>query len=387
MLPVDIIYKIQGYLSHSENLNFQQTNKYINSVVKSNNLYWKDAIERDYNKVPVKHFDYLKQYISTYKKLCILCKSRTKTLHKFTNERICRFCQETCHEKKLISRSRAKKEFLLNDSDLSSAEYVISRNYYNNRNNVKLYQLFDIEELSFKKHGSDENLESAKKIKTRKTTLKILFKLTQFMELARIMYNIYSIDIRLFYTYINKYSEGVFNKFLISRRIPEENLPELINCCLEIELISSTGYDIQDYTRSDFDTFLLDYLLTVRTDQIDFDHQAVVGKTEEILANNKEKFYRKNVIEILFSDRIDYKLYSEIIYRYITEGTGDPYEIFLDNLEAQYVMDNTDFDSLFFTYLDKTRSETKKLYKKFIIDRHSEGLSVPGELKTRYNLR
>ena len=50
----------------------------------------------------------------------------------------------------------------------------------------------------------------------------------------------------------------------------------------------------------------------IRTDQIDFDHQAVVGKTEEILANNKEKFYRKNVIEILFSDRIDYKLYSEI---------------------------------------------------------------------------
>ena len=64
-----------------------------------------------------------------------------------------------------ITKTDAKKNYLLADSDLTSLYYTTKMNYLNSNNSIKLYKKLDVLEIAKKKHGTIELLEKKKEEK------------------------------------------------------------------------------------------------------------------------------------------------------------------------------------------------------------------------------
>lgn len=85
-------------------------------------------------------------------------------LYKNFGARICDSCRDPKGSHELITRTDAKTKYLLKDCDLDRREpplrYILKKNPYHSRGDMKLYLKFQIEERAILVHGSEDKLEA-----------------------------------------------------------------------------------------------------------------------------------------------------------------------------------------------------------------------------------
>lgn len=84
-------------------------------------------------------------------------------LYKNFAAQICDDCREPKGAHELITRTDAKGKYLLKDCDLDLREpplrYILKKNPYHDRGDMRLYLKYQIEERALEVHGSEEKLE------------------------------------------------------------------------------------------------------------------------------------------------------------------------------------------------------------------------------------
>ena len=389
-LPKEILCIISNYLKPVDFLRVSSTNKEIYLKLNNDSLYWKLKILFDYKREPHKKISNLEYYKILYKTLCFFCNTKTVTKHKFTNQRTCKDCQNKIPELMMLSMTKAKSEFCLNETDLSELQYKNCFNYYNRSYNTRLYLLSDLKRISIKKYGSNTNLMSIKTQKKNNRFAKTLRYLLKYNILRSIMLVNFDIDITLFSQHINRYSEGIFSKYILNIGAKQNNSlsDEIINICCEIKFIIDKNMPISVFNRNDFDSFLIDIFLTHKnTEHSRFPH--IQAKINVLIEFYKDEFKRKKQIELLFNSNKnlnEYKLYSNDILRYIRYSEGDPYEILVDHIEVEFISNSLNFQDFFCNFLSTDQNLLRNKYKKFIKKKYKENIEIPEELIRRYNL-
>jgi len=92
---------------------------------------------------------------------CIVCKKETGRIFPPTGESICLSCQKEKYP--LITKTRAKKEYLLTDSELNGLYCLETKNpYYGSAAPMKRYWTKEVEKRAIEKWGSLNNLKNRK---------------------------------------------------------------------------------------------------------------------------------------------------------------------------------------------------------------------------------
>jgi len=107
---------------------------------------------------------------------CESCLTIEENLNSFSqnSETICEnrlnLCKK-CHlnkENKLITKTNAKKEYMLNDKDIEKLRYITRRNSFRHGINTTLYLVKEIEKISDEKYGNKEKRENIRYEKNQK---------------------------------------------------------------------------------------------------------------------------------------------------------------------------------------------------------------------------
>lgn len=89
---------------------------------------------------------------------------------------ICDDCRDPKETHELITRTDAKTKYLLKDCDLDIREptlrYILKKNPYQSRGDMRLYLKFQIEERALEVHGSEEQLEEEIEKREEKRVIK-----------------------------------------------------------------------------------------------------------------------------------------------------------------------------------------------------------------------
>lgn len=90
---------------------------------------------------------------------------------------VCDDCRDSKEVHQLITRTEAKSKYLLKDCDLDLREpplrYILKKNPYAQRGDMRLYLKLQIEERALMVHGSEDNLEEElEKREERRTATK-----------------------------------------------------------------------------------------------------------------------------------------------------------------------------------------------------------------------
>lgn len=105
------------------------------------------------------HQDFLRSYL--YKNFAVI---------------ICDDCRDPKGTHELITRTDAKAKYLLKDCDLDLREphlrYILKKNPYQSRGDMRLYLKFQIEERALDVHGSEEKLEEELDRREERRTVK-----------------------------------------------------------------------------------------------------------------------------------------------------------------------------------------------------------------------
>jgi hypothetical protein len=392
-LPREILYMISNFLKPKYYISLCGVSKTINSKINNDKLYWKTRISIDYSKFILinsinKIIDYKSHYKILYKTLCIYCNTKTLIKHKFTKERVCKGCQIVIPRLRTMAKTKAKKDFLLSDKDLEKIHFIKCYNYYNRRNDIKIFLVTDLVALSLEKHGSMEQLNIIKENKKNKKFMRTLMYMTKYNILRSAMLVKYNIDIIPFSRYLNRYTEGKFSRYIMNIGVSQNKklALDIMNMCIEMRFIVDRRMPLSIFKHSDFYSFLKDTSLTT-IGIIEYKNDYINMKILEIINDNKEQFKRKMYIEKIFNNVIEYKLYSTDIRKYIEENIGDAKEILIDHIESEYISNLLGFKEFFCEFLSIDKSELKHKYRLFISNRFDKGEYIPEELLDRYSLR
>lgn len=89
---------------------------------------------------------------------------------------ICDDCRDPKGTHELITRTDAKTKYLLKDCDIDLREpplrYILKKNPYQSRGDMRLYLKYQIEERALQVHGSEQNLEDELERREERRTIK-----------------------------------------------------------------------------------------------------------------------------------------------------------------------------------------------------------------------
>lgn len=360
-LPVFIIQEMSKYLDTFHLVNLMKTCKY-NSYAIDCDYIWKYKIKSDFpEKIKNIHKNPKKKYIIFFKTLCFVCKKKTFVHNDFFRCQICKSCEQTNPKYKVISFSRAKKEYFLNNKDLHEIRYI------NRGKNIKLFLKSDIEDLKNKKYSKKEYSDLKMKC-IKKKIAKSLCAFNRFHLLNNVLLSVYNISLESMVRYVlpelNYYTDGCYNKFLSGNK-RASMFYFIIEKCLELDFIYSNG--ILDWRHFfNFEDLLLKVMLTqshiIPTENLS---KYITSKISEVVISNKMLFYRKKIViqEFLklkgfsYIDNIELFLADNYIKEFVYHGRD-----FYDSIKKYNIYDEYDY-----IYGKKTDTDYKGIAKRLCI--------------------
>lgn len=315
-LPNEILYNILLELDEKSLTNFSSINKHYNSLIHSDEFFWKQKcifLYKQENK-PKTYNTWKLFYIKLYKYHCVCCGKETTRKHIFYDKNICYNCQKNNIEYKTINVSRAKQNYSLTDKDLKVLEYKYSNNKFYGRMALKLYLEKDIINLNKQKFNSkfdefayilNKNIKSQKLLEDKHKNEMIIARKLFSLELNfNEIHNYYEETNEL-----NVYSSGLYNSFLRMKNPKSEVIDKIIKKTLEFYFIKK--YSIFNYNNLDFKTILKLSLLdiSINNEKSEFIDKLSTNYFKEDITEihnkNKELFKRKLKIILLLQEEYD----------------------------------------------------------------------------------
>ena len=88
---------------------------------------------------------------------CVECGKTTTAVDFVTGERVCPTCRTSLPKYKVITKTRAKKDYHLGDAELQTLPCLERRNpHYSSAEKMKLYRLSQVEELAASMQASTD---------------------------------------------------------------------------------------------------------------------------------------------------------------------------------------------------------------------------------------
>lgn len=381
-IPGELFEKIALLLDTKSYVTLSECSKELYSRIKEDPFIWRKKAFLEYSKT-IQGNDETK-YIKLFNTMCIGCAKKTKVVHPFAKERICSICQKKDPKYTTLSASLIKKLFHLNKQDIAAIRCHEKPNHWNGSRPIRLYLLSDVMGGINAKFGSYANMLVFKKELEAKKFKKRLLYHTRFTILRATLLVNHDIEILEFTSHINRYSKGLFTRYLhnISKR---QNYPlanTLVNLCIEMDFLRINGFEPDAFNRDDFHKILRFLMLNNHVLIQDYpDH--IFRWIMEVEERYADQFERKKLL-VAKLQGLDFSLTDTKQMCYIDFGIGDLEDIRLDIIEENFIIAN--FDYLLISREFVSSSGSKREHYSKCIKRHLlNGGQIPEELKARYN--
>ena len=323
-LQIELVSFIISYLDTKTCINLSKSSKRLNSIINGDARLWKNKSLTEYSVILHGNASsFMSKYIKLYSKLCVICYKRTSVIHKFKNIRICNNCQGGHPEYTLITKSSAKRELYLTESDFKGLKYFEKPNSWNRSRNIKVFLLSDIKKQIKCKFATEQDMIDYSECKRQEKFTRRIRYYTKFTILRSLLLVKFNIDIYLFVDFLNSYTLGMFRRYIlnISSRQNNKLTITLMYKIVELSFLADIGYDLKGVNYTFFKLLLKDILLT--TNVITTGNNPIIqAQINTIKIEENEAFQRKQeIIEYIEENLYSFSDYA--IRKYIMDGTGE----------------------------------------------------------------
>jgi len=323
-LPNEILERIFGFCEAKTLVRFMETSKTNNRLLQDMDFLWKNKIAHCYKNpykiefIKKRSIPYFEVFKRCYTTQCVICNRKTSCVEPFTKARLCNKCEIVSVEYKKISLTSAKQKYFLTKEDLLPLRYVVKCIPAFGHKNSTWYLEKDVIQLTENKYNKQRFLELKKKRLTDYIH-HLLKKTYRFNLLRNYLLLTYHFDIIPFAMYINRYSEGLYYRFLNYRgaKSTQTMFHKLIVRVIELYYLRLYHYqDLSNlnFTSEDFKRSLLFYMLA----EVDGESELlyITELKERIRSTYSLLFKRKEEIKV-YLQGIDYCLTDYDIVSYI----------------------------------------------------------------------
>ena len=308
-MPPEIMLSICDFIGDPETIvNLGSTCKEMKNFVRHKDIIWKRLLDSWFYKIPEKKrsnkpcspkkindiVSYEEKFIKFVKSFCINCNKKSTKYNPILKRLVCQNCERNFPEYTLVSATVASKDYYLSKEQLSRLKYISKRNYYNGKQNVRLYMLKDVKNMRDSIFSPDQ-LEIIKADSIRKKITKNIQIFHRFSMVNSILHFRYSVSnlslINVILPSIDSYSFGDYSKFLRSGR----SCDFIIEMCLELDFIGKT-YPGRFIYNNYFDSFLLEMLLFNPSKIPIIVNEYIEKKIKDCVSVNRDIFYRRNLL-------------------------------------------------------------------------------------------
>jgi hypothetical protein len=323
-LPNEILERIFGFCEAKTLVQFMKTSQKNNRLIQDMNFLWKNKVAQHYKnpykiefikKRNVPYFEIFKRCYSTQ---CTICNRKTSCIEPFSKARLCNKCEIVSVEYKKISLTSAKQKYFLTNEDLSPLRHVIKSIPAFGHKNSTWYLEKDVIQLTENKYNKQCFLELKKKRLTDYIH-HLLKKTYRFNLLRNYLLVTCHFDIIPFAMYINKYSEGLYYRFLNYKgnKSTQKMFQKLSERVIELYYLRVYHYqDLSDlnFTSEDFNRSMLFYMLAEVDGDSDLPY--IIHLKERIQSTYNLLFIRKEETKA-YLQGIDYNLTDYDVVSYI----------------------------------------------------------------------
>ena len=166
-LPTEVKQKLALFLPVRECTLLGATNKAWRRALITDDCWWKMRAASTFGTtqpLDAELWSWRTFYISEAGRRCLWCRSPCKDVDYLSNERVCFRCQKTSLRYEKVTATRAKAEYRITETDLSSLRCLETQNpHYRSAAPMRLYLSSAVQKLSLQKHGSSEELVKKKR--------------------------------------------------------------------------------------------------------------------------------------------------------------------------------------------------------------------------------
>ncbi len=305
ILPHELKYKISEFLDTKSLVSLIQSGQ----KELDNNFIWKQKCQNEYSFFSDRVRNWKEKYKKLYLTKCIHCLKNTKLYNEFYKVKVCRKCELQHTKYHTLSYTKAKKNYFLNDTELNTFKFIYRTNPYNYTQKIKLYLKDDIMRYIVNSEGKYIDTIQQRMDIYRNWQMNKIYKLNVILSTLIGTYNISENNLTHILGELNRYSKGLFQKFI---RYNNRSVIPVINKALELDFIF-TYTDTLDLT-GDFESILYSCLLSnIRTllpvninDHIDLcihkfnkKYRDCLMRKKEVLIVYNEIKHRNSVFNIL----------------------------------------------------------------------------------------
>lgn len=343
ILPNEILERIFVYCDANTLVNFMKTSKNNYYHVKHMDFLWKRKIDEKY-KIPYKP-SYIKKrnmfYYDVYKRCyttqCVECGKKTSRIDFFHKQRVCDNCEKTLFKYKKISLTAAKTKYFLKPDDLSKLRFMTKNIAAFGYKKSTWYLESEVLNITKKKYEYSTFLEM-KKHRLSQYIHHLLKKTYRFNLLRNYLLHTYEFDILSFAMHINRYSQGLYHRFLNYKgfRSTQKLFNDLVNRVLELKYLKDYHYEnlsLLNFTYEDFNRTMLFHMLSEQDGNTDIPY--IISLKVRIQETYSHLFIRKETLKsYLVGLENEYELTDYNIVSYIC-NTRD---ISLEEIKDEYLI-------------------------------------------------